>query len=489
MARAQLSKSRFLAGLQCPKQLWWRVHEPQAPELEPDDAQAHVFACGHHVGAVARSYVPGGVLIDLPHYDTRGRVAATANALAAGARVVYEAGFVADGVFVSVDILERRGGGFVLVEVKSTTDVKEEHLPDVAIQLHVLRRAGLDVPRAELMHLNRACRHPDLSNLFLRVPVTARLRPWLRDAPERVAALQRILAGPVPAVAPGPHCTSPYDCPFLARCWPPRPPHHVSTLYRFRGPRADALVAQGYETLLDLPADFDARGAAARQLRSVRAGELVVETGLGRALGEIEPPLAYLDFETVNLPIPVWPGCAPYDAVPVQMSCHSDGSGGLTHRSWLAEGPGDPRPGIAAALLDACAGAKTIVAYKAPFERRCIEHLAEAVPARAAALRRVKSRVRDLLPVVRDHVYHPAFGGSFSLKSVLPALVPDLGYDDLVIQEGAAAADALEALLFGSETLGDDARRALRTDLLRYCERDTLGLARLHARLRGLAGG
>src|SRR5512134_2931949 len=213
-----LSKSRFVAGLQCARQLWWRVHEREAPELVPDAGAQRLFAQGHRVGALTRTHVPGGVLIDLPYDDFAGRVAATAAALAAGARAVYEASFLADGVFVSVDILERVRGGFALCEVKSTLAVKEEHLPDVAIQLHVLRRAGLPVRRAELMHLNRECRHPDLSNLFVREPVTRRLGRWLRDAPSRIEALHRALAGPLPDVAPGPHCDAPYECPFRARC-------------------------------------------------------------------------------------------------------------------------------------------------------------------------------------------------------------------------------------------------------------------------------
>jgi len=489
MASPRLSKSRLMAGIQCPKQLWWRVHEPAAPELVPDEAQEHVFARGRRVGEVARSYVPGGVLIDLPHTETAARVAATAKALADGAPALYEASFLEDGVFVSVDILERRRGGFVLVEVKSTTSVKQEHYPDVAIQLHVLRQAGLDVPRAEVMHLNRECRHPDLSTLFVRAPVTTQLRPWLREIPARIPQLQRMLAGSVPAVGTGAHCTTPYDCPFHDRCWPPLPPHHVSTLYRLGSARSEALVAQGIETLLRLPVGFEAAGPAQRQIRSVRSGAIVVEPGLRRALTGLKPPFAYLDFETVGLPIPVWPGCAPYDAVPVQMSCHVETGNGLVHHAWLAEGPGDPRPAIAAALVEACAGARTILAYNASFERRCIALVAGAVPEQAAALRALDDRIHDLLPVVRDHVYHPAFGGSFSLKSVLPALVPGLGYDDLEIQEGGAASDALEILLFDADSLGAERQAALRADLLRYCERDTLGLARLHTRLREIAAG
>src|ERR1035441_9597450 len=130
----RLSKSRYISGLQCQKMLWWNVHEPDAPELASDEGLQAILTRGQKVGELARAQVPGGVLIDLPYYEFEGKVAATAKAIADGARAVYEASFLEDGVFVAVDILERRRNGFVLVAVKSTLDVKEEHLPDVAVE-------------------------------------------------------------------------------------------------------------------------------------------------------------------------------------------------------------------------------------------------------------------------------------------------------------------------------------------------------------------
>lgn len=141
----RLSKSRYTAGLQCLKQLWWRVHEPDAPELVADEGLQAIFTRGQKVGELARAQIPGGVLIDLPHYDFEGKVAVTAKALADGAPAIFEASFFEDGVFVAVDILERRKEDFTLVEVKSTLDVKKEHLPDVAVQVHVVRGAGIPV--------------------------------------------------------------------------------------------------------------------------------------------------------------------------------------------------------------------------------------------------------------------------------------------------------------------------------------------------------
>ena len=485
-----LSKSRFTAGLQCYKQLWWRVHEPRAPELVPAPQTQAVFDQGTSVGALARTYVPGGTLIDFPRDQIREKIEATAAALAAGAPVIYEASFSADRVFVAVDILERRRDGFGLIEVKSSVGAKPEHLPDAAIQAHVLGCAGLDVRGVEIMHLNRACAFPDLSDLFARTDVTGDVTALLPDVPAQAREQLRMLEGPLPEVAIGPHCSAPHECPFRSRCWADLPEHHVSTLYRI-GQKAWDLEAGGCRTIHDLPASLGLNATAERQRRAVVSNQVIVEPSLRDALKEFEPPLAFLDFETINPAIPVWNGCHPYDNIPVQFSCHRQKpGGGYEHTAWLAEGPGDPRPQIAQALVTACAGARTILAYNAGFEKTCLRGLGAALgPRTAEAMEGIATRVRDLLPAVRNHVYHPDFGGSFSLKSVLPVLAPELSYDELEIPDGSIAALELARLLLRGDTLAQAEKARLRGALLRYCELDTWGTVRLLERLHELADG
>jgi predicted RecB family nuclease len=474
-----------MAGLQCHKLLWWMMHEPTAPGLQVDGRVLAAMDQGTRVGELARRYVPGGLLVDLPYDAYTERLAATEEALRR-VPVIYEAAFRVDNVFVSVDILERRGSSYCLVEVKSTTTVKDHHLSDVAIQTHVLRRSGLDVTRTEVMHLNRECTYPDLSSLFVREDVTGAVEGLLSSVRREVAAQAAMLGGPLPGIPIGEHCSVPYECPFVERCWPEFPPHHVSTLYAMRQ-RALELDEEGYHTIHDLPEDVVLGAIADRQRRAVQAGQMIVEPGLAHALEVFVPPIAFLDFETVALAVPVWNGCHPYDTVPVQFSCHvAQADGGVTHHAWLAEGPEDPRPTLAERLVAACDGARTVVAYNAPFERRCLQHLSDAVPRLSAALNEIAAQLSDLLPVVRNYMYHPAFGGSFSLKHVLPALVPELGYEGLTIADGESASLELIRLLFHGDGMGPEARGRLRTDLLRYCHQDTWGLVKLVDHLQQL---
>ena len=137
--------------------------------------------------------------------------------------------------------------------------------------------------------------------------------------------------------------------------------------------------------------------------------------------------------------------------------------------------------------MKACSTAPTVTAYYASFEKACIELLASACPECADALRAIAARIVDLLPLVRDHVYHPDFGGSFSLKQVLPALVPELGYEGLVIAEGETASAELSRLMFRAAAIDPDERRALREALLEYCKRDTEAMVALADRLTQLA--
>ena len=485
-----LTKETALIGLGCHKSLWWRVHEPMAPELAPSLADDFRRREGSRVGELARTYVPGGrLIVGGPADEPAARVSATLEVLRdASVPAVYEGAFLANGTLVRTDILERRGGAWTLIEVKSATSVSEaEHLPDLAIQAAVVRASGLPVDRYEIMHLNRECRFPDLSNLFVRTDVTDRVLSML-DAVDLaiVEAVRAARESAAPDVAVGEHCSKPRDCSFKARCWPALPKHHVRTLYRI-GRKADAFIEQGYETIDQLPDDVKLGAVAARQRRAVRQGSIVVERDeLIRALAAVARPVAHLDFETVGPAIPRWVGCRPYDQVPVQLSCHVvDVDGATTHHEWLFDGDGDPRPDAARAILGACRGAKTVTAYFSSFEKQCIELVAGVCPADAPELLRIAGSLVDLLPIVREHVYHPDFCGSFSLKRVLPALVPEMTYQGLEIAEGGAAQVQLSRLLFDSD-VSEAERREIRDALLRYYKLDTDAMVALERRLLAL---
>ena len=488
-SRALLTKSLFTAGTQCPKLMWLRKHEPAAPELTVDADLQSRFDLGHRVGELARTYVPGGVLIDRQAADFQRSIDQTQSALYDQSKAIYEAVLKVGDLYCAIDILERTGSGWNLIEVKSSMSVKDAHFPDVAIQTYIARQAGLKVDRVEVMVLSRECVFPDLTKLFARVDVTDRVNLMLATIGDDAVRLLSILNTPiVPDVSPGDQCSAPYKCPFYDRCNPALPKHHVSSLYKVHPKVLDQLLSSGVQLIADIPDDVKLRPDQARQRAAVKSGHIVVEGPLKRELDKLKSPVGFLDFETAMPAIPVLEGCGPYSQCVAQFSFHlEDGKGGHSHHEWIATGKGDPRRPLAEALVKACKGAKTILSYFAPFESKVIAKLAKQFPDLRDDLNAINERIVDLLPLVRNHVYHPEFYGSFSIKKVLPALCPELSYEGMAVGEGQTAARLLEVIMTAPDLMKDEERAAVVRDLKAYCKLDTWAMVALLKRLKDLS--
>jgi predicted RecB family nuclease len=484
----RLSKSRFTSGLQCHKKLWWEVHEPDAVELQPDKVLQDLFDQGSQVGEAARARYPGGVLINLPHDARAERVAATQQALYRDAPAVFEATFIADGTFVAIDVLEKQNDGYRLTEVKSSSSQKEEHIADVAVQARVAAACGVKITAADVLHLNKAFRHPDSGDLFARTDVTGPVAAFVAQVPNEIARQREMLAGPLPDVPIGLHCFEPRDCPFIGRCWP-ETPDHIRTLAGVGKKKTAAYLARGITSIAALPPKEKLNFTQRRQLKAMAEQRIIVEPTLARELEPFIVPtrLGFLDFETIARAIPVWPGMAPWQQAAAQFSYHErQPDGTYTHTAFLAEGPADARPPLAAAMVRAAANAERVVMYT-PFEKTRIRELQQAVPELAAELAILEAKLIDLHPVVKNCVYHPDFRGSFSLKAILTPLVPELTYNDLVIVDGRVASVEIARLLFVADRIPREERDRVRQELLDYCERDTWAMVKLVGRLRELA--
>jgi hypothetical protein len=484
----RLSKSRYTAGVQCHKLLWWKVHDSNAVELQPDKVLQDRFDQGVQVGTLARGRFPAGVLVDLPHNAYAERVALTRTLIDDGASAVFEASFSADNTFVAVDVLTRANGGFHLTEVKSSSSQKEEHLADAAVQVHVVERSGIHITGVDVMHLSKECHFPDLSNLFERTDVTEAVHPLLGKVGWEIDTLLEMLGGPLPDIAIGLQCHEPYQCPFMERCWP-QDPDHIMHLYNVGPKRGCEYMTTGVHKISDLPANKKLSDTAKRQLRAMNEKRLIVESSLAAALEPFNCKMGFLDFETISRAVPVWPGMAPWDQAPAQFSYHeATGDGKYSHAQYLAEGSHDARPELARAMIAATRGAEKVATYS-HFEKTKIKGLQEAVPELRTELEDLEHKLIDLLPVIRENVYHPDFLGSFSLKYVLHPLVPELTYDDLVIVDGLVASVEIARLLFVAQKIAPEERDRVRQDLLNYCERDTWAMVRLLETLRELSVG
>ncbi|NNM06748.1 MAG: DUF2779 domain-containing protein [Gemmatimonadetes bacterium] len=464
------------------------THEPDAQELVPDPAAEFFMDQRVRVTDAARALFPDGTLIDLPHDQVQERLRATQVALARGDPAIFEATFSEDGIVVVIDILALEDRSYTLIEVESSTSINDHHLLDAAFKAYVLRRVGIEVDAVEIMHLNEECRSPDLSELFVREAISGRVRHLFSQVSQLITDQNTMLAGTLPAVEVGKHCNEPRECPFKTRCWPVLPLHHVETFYGLRQERSAELGAQGLVLVEDVPETFPLTVIQQRQQRSVTQGELQVDGDLGVALAPLDGRVAFLAFEAVGLAVPVWEGLGPWHPHPVQFSCHiASPEEDLRQVEWLAEGSDDPRPGMARALVETLEHVDVVVVYDKAFEKECLDLIAAGAPDYAKAVEAMKSKLHDLLPVVRNHVYHRDFLGSFSRTAVSSALVPDLRRESPEVFQEQTTETLLNRLLFSGEPMEPAEREVVRRSLLANCAFESLALVRLTERLDDLA--
>ncbi len=491
MTTPHLSKSRYIAGLQCLRRLWLLVNEP--PPYEPP-APGSPLDVGQQIGIKAHLLFPGGVLIDEDPWAHASATTRTATLMADGAPAIFEAAFEHEGVRVRVDVMERLSdGSWGLREVKSSTGPKDYYFDDIALQVHVLRGAGVTVSSTELIHVNsayvRGSNGVDWRGYFARVDVAAGVEARLAELPSRLPAMRDCLANSqAPFIEPGGQCNSPYACEYWARCTADKPVDWIKYLPRLSEANAAKLKTLGIEAVSDIPAGFPLTGAQAAMREAIISGQPYVTKNLPRLLRPFGPPALYLDFEAMAPPIPLYEGTRPYQILPFQWSLHEiDGAGMLTHKEFLADGSDDPRRQFAETLINALCGSDSPIIVYSAYEQTRLREIAEVFPDLRPSLEAVIARLADLLPVVRGGVYLAAFDFSFSIKKVAPALCPDFTYDDLDgVADGGAASTAFLQIASGALDAADEMAR-LRQQLLAYCERDTFAMVKAHEALRVLA--
>ena len=468
-----LSKTKFTKALQCQKLLYLEMRHPELlPKVSA--SQQAIFDQGHVVGELAQKEFPGGVNITASHKNPEQAIRDTQAAIGSGALTLYEAAFKFDDVLIRADIIHRESltSLWDLIEVKSSSELKEQHLPDVAIQTWVLRKSGLKLGQQYLMHLNKKCVFPDLTNLFTKKNVTLEVLELLPKIPTQLKSIKKTLAGKnPPKIDIGPHCDTPYECPFKAVCWKNIPTPSVFDIPKLAGTKKWELYHKNKIELIDIPKK-DLKPMQIRMIESSLHHELFIDSKkIAAELSEWNYPLSFLDFETVGPAVPRYEGKSPYAQVPFQFSLHVIESPGATpkHSEYLHDDSTDPRPRVTRALEEHVPQTGSIVSYHAGVERGILIKL---------GLDAMAERIVDLLPVVRNHVYHPDFLGSFSIKSVAPALIGDsINYDHLEVADGNAAQSAFEKLI--SPTISSEEKRALKRSMLEYCKQDTWAMVKV----------
>ena len=417
-----ISKSSFIRGMQCPKSLWLHFYRPEERD-EISESQQQIFDNGHNVGLLAQQLFPGGVDASRGEYEKVQEAVAYTAALIDGVQpVIYEAAFSDGETLCYMDILVKEADGWAAYEVKASTQVKEYQVKDVAFQYYVITRSGLPLKRISLVHVNNQyVRHGelDLRKLFTVEQMTRRILPMQKDIPAALLSLQEMLKSDIfPDIEMGHQCNKPFSCDFLDFC------------------RQNCVAEEGAVEVREANRDQDA---------------------LDEFLDDLASPLYFLDFETIQFAVPRYDESRPYQQIPFQYSLHVDAGsevarwrgsekqsqrdgekgGDLQHYEFLGTPPEDPRPEFIESLLARIGESGSIIVWNQAFEKTRMKEIARDFPEYATRIALLFDRFADLMvPFRRKHLYMPEMNDSYSLKAVLPALIPDLSYSDLNIQEG-----------------------------------------------------
>jgi len=486
-----LSKSKYVQGWQCLKQVYLSVNHPDLA-TPPDDALQAIFDQGTRLGELARTRWSGGVFVDVHPFRHDEAVRRTKKLLEDDAiPSLFEAGFTELGVRIRADVLARSedGNSWDLIEVKSSTGDKPVHDADIAVQTAVIEAAGIRLRRKFLLAVDTSYRfeggETDVTKLFKLIDRTDAVDALQAEVQDRLAEMHSVVAAPgEPEIAVGRQCGDPYECRFLDYCTQGRPEHPILELPGVGCSRVEPFTNAGLDDIAEIPNDFplNVRQQTVREV--VQSGLPWVSDGLEDQLATLESPVFFLDFETFNPVVPVYPDTRPYEAVPFQWSCHIDrGDGELEHQEFLAAGNGDPRERFLESLLDCLNERGSIVVYSS-YEATTLRKLATEFPELAQRIQAVIDRLWDLYRVVSNNYYHTDFHGSLSLKSVLPVMVPDLGYDDLEISDGATASARFAEIEAGG--IHGPERERMAVALREYCGRDTLATVKILESLRSL---
>lgn len=475
-----LSKTSLLKGIQCPKSLYLSK-KPPAFEISSDPNLEAKFQTGREVGVIARQLFPGGTEVPFSDLSVTEQITKTLELIEAGAEVIYEASFAFDSIFIKADILVRTGTTWEINEVKMSTSVKDPNYDDAAIQYYVITNSGLPVSKVSLVHINNKYERQgdiDVQQLFTSEDVTELTLTRQEALPGIISALREALQNDEPIIDIGRYCTYPYSCDFVPYCWQHIPEDSIFSL-KGRGINKFDYYSQKIVRLEDLPMGKLNEAQRFQAIATINKEDSTNPAGVKVFLNSLWYPICHLDFETFDTPIPPFDGTRPYQKIPFQYSLHIQEKEGADpiHYEYLVEPCKDPRRKLAEKLLaeipeDAC-----VLTYNQSFEKGVLKNLSEAFPDLADGINARIENIRDLMvPFRKRDVYRWQMRGSYSIKEVLPALVPKLSYDGLSVSDGMMAMRVYHEMCKTEDT---EKGLELRQGLLEYCQLDTLAMVKI----------
>jgi hypothetical protein len=444
-----LSKSTFMLGCQCPKRLYLHKFKPELRNPDNEE-QASIFSSGTNVGLIARELFPEGVNAEpQDSFTYHLSVELTQKYIQEGATIIYEACFNYNGVLCAIDVLVKENNNWQAYEVKGSTKIKEQFILDAAFQYHVITQSGINLEDISIVYLNNQYvkrGEIDVQRLFIKESVLNKALDQQSFIKENIAQFKTLISKrKEPIIAVGEQCYKPYDCNFTNYCW-------TNEEVEEQGSTREAFINKDY---------------------------------LKEFIGELQYPLFYFDFETLMPAIPEFDESRPYQQIPFQYSLHiqENKDTDLKHVAFLGNGINDPRKPLIKELLSSLGKVGSIIVWNQTFEISRLKEIARDFPQYEIEIKKIIERIVDLMiPFRKKQYYHPDFNESYSIKRVLPVLVPELSYNELIIQNGASASSKYAEL----KKQEVEIQNQQRVQLLEYCKLDTLAMVRILENIKSI---
>lgn len=481
-----LTKSKFMAGLQCTRYLWTSVYEEDnIPAL--DKGTQFRLGQGTKVGELSKNMFPDGISVSTEDFKDN---LTKSQKLLREKKPLFEGAFQFENIYSRADILEPVDGQWDIIEVKGSTKVKDEHLHDVAFQKFCYESYGLKVRNCYLLHLNKDYVRDgdlDIETLFIKEDITSEVDELIGNIKERIDILTTVMnSDEFPEDSVEHQCKRPKDCP-LTLYWEFLPEYHVFHLYR-GGKKSIQLYEDGIHAIADIPEEFGLNKIQSIQKHCAVSGNVYVDKDeIESFISTFEYPLYFLDFETFSTAIPMFDGSKPYSQIPFQFSLHVIQKEGNEpkHFEYLYEGDSDPRKEFISELKKVLGEKGSIVVYNRTFEVSRLKELAKYLPEYETWIESIINRIVDLwVPFRKFYYYNSAQKGSAKLKDVLP-VITDRSYEGMNIADGNAASAEFYRITYNE--VDDKIKKQVRENLLEYCKLDTLAEVMILEKLRELS--
>lgn len=479
--------------------LWLDKYNPSV--FVADGGAASRMETGDKVGDLAMGLFGEYVDVTVKHVDELdlpAMIERTKELIAAGEENICEASFSLDGLYCAVDILHKADGGYEIYEVKSSTSVKDVYITDATYQKYVVSSCGVNVKRVCIVNIDTDYVYDgvlDINKLFKITDITEKVDELLPSVESNLKGAAEVLSSDTePNIDLNNGCRSPYPCGYFKYCSENAgvEPPSVFDLYMLGFEKKINYYRRGLISFDRLKASGQKFSAAqTRQIDCAlgASGDVIDRHGIRKFLDKLHYPLYFLDFETMQLAVPQFVGTRPFEQIPFLYSLHyieRDG-GEIKHKDFLAEPGGYPEKAIAEKLVQDIPSGACVLAYNKSFECGRLAELAVKFPQYADRLNEIKDSVIDLIEPFKGGMYYKKeMGGSFSIKSVLPALSndPKVDYHALHgVHNGGEAMDIYPRI----KDMPKDEQKEACNDLREYCKLDTYAMALLWQELKRVA--